>query len=56
MKQTYISPETIVVRTSLHNQLLAGSLGMTGNDATVDGSGNYVTLSRRNSVWDDEDE
>ncbi len=58
MKTTYLKPETIIVEVALQNLMIVSN----GNEGTVnsvsfsteDYSGGDV-LSRRGSVWDDED-
>lgn len=54
MKKTYKSPNTVVCRVVARHRLMGGSAYGTG----VKGSANskYETLSRRNSVWEDDEE
>ena len=52
MKKTYLTPAINVVRIS-STQILAGSPGYDTMNKTSQTSGN---LSRRRSLWDDDDE
>ena len=54
MKKTYSNPTMEVVKLQMHQQMLAGSLPITGEDATTNGSGDYNDA--RDFDFDDEDE
>ncbi|MBR6187530.1 MAG: hypothetical protein IKQ59_01015 [Prevotella sp.] len=55
MKKIYQSPATKLVTVKV-THLMDPSLHMTGNQASTNASGEYNTLSRRGSNWDDDDE
>lgn len=56
MKKIYQAPNTIEVKVKLSTHLMENSIVLSSTTATVNGSGEYETLSRRSSIWEDEDE
>lgn len=55
MKKVYISPVTEKIEVRVEQHLLDGStVGLTASPASIDNEGNYETLSRESSLWDDE--
>ena len=55
MKQIYQSPMTRSFTVTLKYHLLNPSIQTSANPASVNGSGDYETLSRRDSsFWDDD--
>ncbi len=52
----YISPKTDIVSVAIMQHLLENSIVLSSTQATVDGSNNYNTLSRRGSIWADDEE
>ena len=54
MKKTYSNPTMEVVKLQMHQQMLAGSLDITNNSASKNGSGDYDDA--RYFEFDDEDE
>lgn len=52
----YIAPKTDIISVSIKQHLLSGSFGLSSTEASVDGSGNYNTLSRRGTIWGDDEE
>ena len=56
MKKTYQSPATRLVTVKVTHLMDPSPIGMTFNQASTNGSGEYNTLSRRGSSWNDDDE
>ena len=58
MKQTYNKPETFIVRIATSVPMLSGSTQSSGLDGVTSAeyTGGAVNWSRRNSVWDEDED
>lgn len=56
MKKTYMTPQIEEVKVNIQQLMQVDSIAMRGDSATVNGDGNYNTLSRGGGWFDDDEE
>ena len=56
MKKTYMTPQIEEVKVNIQQLMQVDSIAMSGGSASVNGDGNYNTLSRGGGWFDDDEE
>jgi len=56
MKKTYMTPQIEEVKVNIQQLMQVDSIAMRGDSATVNGDGNYNTLSRGGGWFDDDED
>jgi hypothetical protein len=56
MKKTYMTPQIEEVKVNIQQLMQVDSIAMRGESAAVNGDGNYNTLSRGGSWFDDDED